>query len=348
MSSRTKLRQIGRAILDKYMVYIAFLALLIVFAILLFDDGFLNGGNLLSIARVTATISIMAIATVFVLSVGEIDLSIGSVVALSAVVSAMTLPSFGVLAAALAGTMSGIIVGLINGFIITKLSVPSFLVTLGMSQVVAGLARTISNLQVIPITNRTFLDVFGQGKVGPIESIFIWTVGVLVIGQLVYRKTAFGRHALATGGNRLAATYSGIKTDRVRIGAMVIGSVGAAIAGMLQAGRLGGARYDFGTSDLLIVLAAVVIGGTSMFGGRGSVIGAVIGSLLIGSLTNGLILMNTSVSNQMIAQGAIIILAVCLSSREALVGVDSRRPRWWRRRRAEDQPDLPVSSGGPS
>ena len=318
------------------MVYIAFVALLLVFAVLLFDDGFLDGRNLLSIARVTATISIMAIAAVFVLSVGEIDLSIGSVVALSAVVSAMTLPNYGIVVAALAGIGSGLAVGFVNGIIITKLKVPSFLVTLGMMQIVSGLSRTISNLQVIPITDRVYLDVFGQGKIGPVESIFVWTLLVLVIGHLVYRKTPFGRHVLATGGNRLAATYSGIKTDRVRIGAMMIGSLGASIAGLLQAGRLGGARYDFGSNDLLIVLAAVVIGGTSMFGGKGSVIGAVIGSLLIGSLTNGLILMNTSVSNQMIAQGAIIVLAVCLSSREALAGVDARRrPRWLRRRSSE-------------
>jgi ribose transport system permease protein len=132
---------------------------------------------------------------------------------------------------------------------------------------------------------------------------------------------------------------------------MVIGSVGASIAGLLQAGRLGGARYDFGSSDLLIVLAAVVIGGTSMFGGRGSVIGAVVGSLLIGSLTNGLILMNTSVSNQMIAQGAIIVLAVCLSSREALSGLDSRKPSWWRVRAARkpaapEPPREPVLAPG--
>ena len=328
MNKSESWKTFGRLLLDKYMVYVAFAVLLVVFAVLLFDDGFLDPRNMLSIARVTATISIMAIAAVFVLSVGEIDLSVGAIVALSAVVGALTVPNFGWVGGAIAGILVGVVFGLVNGFITTKLRVPSFLVTLGMMQVISGLARTISDLQVIPITNRTFRDVFGGGSIGPIESIFIWTIGILVIGHIVYRKTPFGKWVLATGGNRLAAQYTGIKTDRVRITAMVIGSVGASIAGMLQAGRLGGARYDFGSSDLLIVLAAVVIGGTSMFGGRGSVIGAVIGSLLIGSLTNGLILMNTSVSNQMIAQGAIIVLAVCLSSREALVGLDSRRPSW--------------------
>jgi len=318
-------QSIVRRTLEKYMIYIAFAALLAVFAVLLFDDGFLDPRNLLSIGRVTATISIMAIASVFVLSVGYIDLSIGSVVALSAVVSAKATQEYGWVAGVLAGLLVGLVVGLVNGVIATKLRVPSFLVTLGMMQIVSGTARSVSDLQVVPITDRTFLDLFGQGKVGPIESIYIWTVVVLVIGHLLYRKTTFGRHVLATGGNRLAAQYSGIRTDRVRIQAMVIGSVGAALAGLLQAGRLGGARYDFGNSDLLIVLAAVVIGGTSMFGGKGSVVGAVIGSLLIGSLTNGLILMNTSVSNQMIAQGAIIVIAVSLGSREAASGVGVRR-----------------------
>lgn len=311
------LKAIGHRLINEYMVYLAFFAILVFFAISLRDRGFLSPNNLMSIGRVTATISIMAIAAVFVLSVGEIDLSIGSVVALSAVVSVKVLQSGGFVLGVLAGLGVGVAVGLVNGFITTKFRVPSFLVTLGMMQVAAGLARSLSDLKALPIGNDTFRSVFGQGKIGPFEVIYLWTLGTLVVGHLLYRKTPFGRRLLATGGNRLAAKYSGVQTDRVRITAIVIGSLGAALAGLLQAGRLGGARYDFGSTELMIVLAAVVIGGTSMFGGKGSVVGAIIGSLLIGSLTNGLILMNISVSNQMIAQGAIIILAVSLSAGEA-------------------------------
>lgn len=312
----TTVTRLSRKILDEYMVHLAFVGILVFFAIVLSDRGFLAPANLMSIGRVTATISIMAIAGVFVLSVGEIDLSIGAVVALSAVVSAKVIATGGLVPGIAAGLAVGLLVGLVNGLITTKVGVPSFLVTLGMMQVLSGLARSISDLKALPIADQTFRSVFGQGRIGPIEVIYVWTIGVLIIGHLLYRKTPFGRHVLATGGNRLAAQYSGIRTDRIRIQALMIGSLGASVAGLLQAGRLGGARYDFGESELLIVLAAIVIGGTSMFGGKGSVIGAIVGSLLIGSLTNGLILMNISVSNQKIAQGAIIILAVCLGARE--------------------------------
>jgi ribose transport system permease protein len=299
------------------------------FSVTLRDQGFLSPDNLLNIGRVTATISIMAVATVFVLSTGEIDLSIGGVVALSAVTAALVMQTQAAPIGVLAGLGVGLLVGLLNGLLTTKLRVPSFLITLGMLQVASGLARTISNLQAIPIASTDFQAVFGAGKVLGIETIYLWTLVVLVVGHVVYRKTPFGRHVLATGGNRLAAVYSGVSTNRVKIAALAISGLGAALAGLLDAGRLGGARYDFGSSDLLTVLAAVVIGGTSMFGGRGSVVGALIGSLLLGTLTDGLILMNISVSNQMIAQGAIIILAVAVSLRDP---ADAEQTRSWRER----------------
>jgi ribose transport system permease protein len=252
----------------------------------------------------------------FALSAGEIDLSIGSIVALAALVTAVILRDVGLAAAIPAGLAVGLIVGLINGLLTTKLRIPSFLVTLGMLGIVSGLARGLTNLQAVPVTNEFYTFVFGSGDIGPVPTLAVWTLAILAVAHIAYRKTTFGREVLATGGNRVAARYSGIHTDRIRIAVLVISAVSAAFAGMLFAGRLHGARYTLGEAELLTVIAAVVIGGTSLFGGRGSVVGAVIGSLIMGILTNGLILMGLSVNEQMIARGVIIILAVALSLRE--------------------------------
>ncbi|HUR16897.1 MAG TPA: ABC transporter permease [Candidatus Limnocylindrales bacterium] len=298
-------------------VYLGFVLIVVFFSIVLRDKGFLTPDNLLNILRQTTFVSIMAIGMTFALSAGEIDLSIGSTVALSALVTAVFLRDFGIVLAIPVGLVVGLVIGLINGVITTKLRIPSFLVTLGMLGIISGLARQLTNLQSVPVTDDLYTYVFGSGSMGPVPTLIIWTALILFVGHIVYRRTTFGRQVLATGGNRTAARYSGIATDRIRIAVLVISSVTAAFAGMLFAGRLHGARYTLGEEELLTVIAAVVIGGTSLFGGRGSVIGAVIGSLIMGVLTNGLILMGLTVSEQMIARGAIIILAVALSLREA-------------------------------
>lgn len=314
--SRAQARTAPLAI-GNYIIYVGFAAVFIFFAVVLYDRSFLTVGNLTNIARQTAMISIMAIGFTFVLSAGEIDLSIGAVVALSSLVTALVLRDYGIWLAVPAGLGTGAVIGLINGLITTRVRIPSFLVTLGTLGVVNGLARWITELKSVPITNEAYNFVFGSGDIGPVPVLFVWTGLALLVGHLVLRKTAFGRQALATGGSKTAALYSGVKVDRVKALALVISSTSAAIAGMLYAGRLHGARYTLGEADLLTVIAAVVIGGTSLFGGKGSVVGAVIGSLIMGVINNGLILMGLSVAQQMIFQGVIILLAVSMTSREA-------------------------------
>lgn len=299
-----------------YVVYLAFLLILVFFAITLRDDGFLTSDNLQNIGEQTAPISIMAVATVFVLSAGEIDLSIGSVVALSALVAAVTLRDVGLAAGIAAGLGTGVAVGLVNGLFVTLLRLPSFLVTLATMGLVAGLARAITDLESVAVTDLTFANAFGSGDVGPISGLLIWTLGVVAIGHFVYRHRRFGAHVLATGDNAAAARVTGIRTGRVKVAVLVLSASAAALAGLLYAGRLQGASYTLGSSDLLIVIAAVVIGGTRLFGGAGSVIGALIGSLLMGMLNNGLILSGLSSSEQLIAQGTLLLLAISLTLRE--------------------------------
>jgi ribose transport system permease protein len=216
-----------------------------------------------------------------------------------------------------AGLGVGLAIGMVNGVVTTKIRIPSFLVTLGTFSIISGIARAVTDLQAVPILNNAYNSSFGSGNIGSISTLFLWTGGALLVGHVVYRHTRFGRHLLATGGNKQAAIEVGIRTNRIKVLALVIAAVCASIAGMLYAGRLHGARYTFGEDDLLTVIAAVVIGGTSLFGGRGSITGAVVGSLLLGVLNNGLILMGLDVPQQMEAQGVIILLAVALSLREA-------------------------------
>jgi ribose transport system permease protein len=301
-------------------VYVGFVAIFLFFAVTLRDSGFLTVDNQLNILRQTAFVSIMAFGTTFALSAGEIDLSIGSVVALSAMVTAVLLRDASPVVAVPAGLLVGVVVGLSNGLLTTRLRVPSFLITLGTAGIVGGLSRWITSLQPVPVQNDWYTFVFGSGNIGPFPTLFLWTIAVMLLAHVVYRKTTFGRRVLATGGNRVAARYSGVNTQRVRVMALVICSVTASFAGMLYIGRLHSARYTLGETDLLTVIAAAVIGGTSMAGGRGSIVGALLGSLVMGVLNNGLILMGFSVTEQDIARGVIIIVAVAVSLREAPEG----------------------------
>jgi ribose transport system permease protein len=298
-------------------VYLGFVLILVVFSITLRDSGFLTFDNFLNILRQTAFVSIMAFGMTFALSAGEIDLSIGQVVALSAMVAAVLLRDTNMFIAVPAALGVGLVVGLANGVLTTRLRVPSFLITLGMAGIIGGLSRLITETRPVPVLDDTFTEIFGSGDLGPVPSLLVWTLGALLVSHVVYRKTTFGRELLATGGNRVAARYSGIDTSRIRVASLVICSFTAALAGLLYVGRLHSARYTLGESDLLTVIAAAVIGGTSMSGGRGSMVGALVGSLVMGVLNNGLILMGLSVTEQMIARGLIIIVAVALSLREA-------------------------------
>jgi len=301
----------------RYIVYISFLLVLSTFSLLLHDKGFLSYNNIMNILRQTAMISVMAIGMTFTISAGEIDLSIGSIVALSALVSALVVSAYGTIPAVFAGLAVGAVCGLGNGIIVSQVRIPSFLVTLGTSTIIAGYARIITNLQAVPITNQTFNYLFGSGNIGSISTLFVWTIVVMLGFHVLFRKTSFGRDVLAVGGNRSAARFSGVKIEKVQVAVMTISAMCASFAGILYAGRLNGARYTLGEADVMSVIAAVVIGGTAFTGGKGTVVGAVIGSIVIGMLNNGLLLMGLSVSEQMIARGIIIILAVSLSLRKA-------------------------------
>ena len=297
-------------------VWGAYVLVFAFFAVVLRDDGFASQGNVLNIVRQTAPVTVMAVAVVFVLSAGEIDLSLGSVVALSALVTAKVLQSEGTALAVAAGLGVGLGIGALNGVFVALLGLPSFLVTLAALGVVAGLARTITDLQSVAVADDSFIEIFGGGDLGPIPGLALWALGAVALGHFAFRHTRFGAHVLATGDNAGAARVTGIRVDRVRLAVFVLSGASAAVAGILYTGRLQGATYSLGEQDLFVAIAAVVIGGTRLFGGQGSVIGALVGSLILGTLTNGLILWGFSSSEQMIAQGVLLLIAISLTLRE--------------------------------
>src|SRR6266540_2585120 len=208
----------------------------------------------------------------------------------------------------------GLVVGLTNGAITVLVGIPSFIVTLGMIGVLQGAARLISGEEAIPIVNNTYTSAFGTGSLGPIPILLIWTVGIGVLGAVVLRSTPFGKAVLATGGNPVAARYSGIRTRRIKVAVLVLSALSGALAGLLYSGQLASGRYDLGAGDLLTTLAAVIIGGTALSGGRGNVAGAIAGALLVGLVNNGVILLGFSTAQQQIFTGVIIVIAVDLSA----------------------------------
>ncbi len=301
----------------QYVVYGGFVLVFLVFSAALFQSGFLTANNLLNIVRQTSTITVVAVAMTFVIASGEIDLSVGALAGLASVTTAMAIAQFGVLAGIAAGLLTGLVVGLANGILVTRAGIPSFLVTLGMMGITTGVAMWITGTAPVPIERESFNNVFGSGNLGPIPSLFLWTLLSLAVGHVALRKIPYGRKILATGGNPIAASFTGVDTARTKLLALAICGVVAALGGMLYAGRLHSGRFQWGQGDELSVIAAVILGGTSLSGGVGSVVGAVVGSLLIGLINNGLLLMGLEYSQQLIVRGAIIILAVALARRNA-------------------------------
>jgi ribose transport system permease protein len=294
-----------------YIVYICFAIVLVFFSITIGDKGFLTVTNLFNITRTTSMIAVMAIAMTFVISAGELDLSVGSTAALAALVAALAMEAgYGLVGGVAAALLCGLLVGSINGFFVTVIGIPSFLVTLGMLQFIRGLSMRVTYTKPVPIADESFNSIFGSGNIGPLPSLFIWSVILAVIGHIVLRYTPFGRMVLATGGNRLAAQYSGVHTKWIKFYCFLLTGAAAALAGMLYSGMMQTARYNYGTGGELAAIAAVILGGTSLFGGKGTIIGTFIGALLIGTINNGLIIMGLDVSEQNMVAGAIIILAV--------------------------------------
>ena len=297
--------------ISKCMVYIIFLVVLSLFAIFI-GGSFFSLNNILNIIRQTAVVSMIAVTMTFVIAIGEIDLSVGSTIGLSGLMAALVLQSTdSIPLAILAALAVGLVVGLINGLLIVALNLPSFLVTLGMQMVLVGTSMWITNTTAIPIGNTTFTFIFGGGSIGKLPLLLLWVLITGAVGYIVLNRTPYGKKV---GGNATSARYSGINVKKIVVYVFVYSSLIAALGGMLYAGRMSSGRYTFGDGLELDAIASVILGGTSMAGGNGSIVGAGIGSLLIGTINNGLMFFGLSTAQQTVAKGAIIILSVALSA----------------------------------
>jgi ribose/xylose/arabinose/galactoside ABC-type transport system permease subunit len=287
---------------------------------------FLTQVNITNLVFASAIIGILALGSTVVILTEEIDLSIGAVEGLGSVVAAIVIVHHGVpwpLGVVIA-TGAGLAVGLANGLITTIFRVPSFIVTLGTMGIVSGLALEVTNGQSIYDFPSDY-QFLGVGEILGIRTPVYIAAGLLVILAVVLKFTPLGWHIYATGGSRAAASLVGIRTDRMRILAFAISGAFAGFAGVLVSARLNSGSAIFGQNDLLDAIAAVVIGGTALTGGAGTVFGTALGVLLISTVRNSLNLLNVSPFWQTVAIGAIIVGSAILAQLQA------RQSPLWRR-----------------
>ncbi len=301
-------------VLQRNIAYVALVLVVGIFAVTLRDQGFFTVSNLTNIVIQAAPISVVAVGVVLVLSAREIDLSIGSVVGLTALVAALALQAgWNPILAAAAALLASVTCGLFNAFFVTVLKVPSFLVTLASMSVFLGIARMLTDLRTLSVSNEWFVNFFGSGSFLGVPSLLWWTAVMMALGYIILNYSRIGAHILATGDNSQAAASQGIAVKRIRVLVLSSSALAAGIAGLLYAGRLQSAAYTMGASDTLTVIAAVVVGGTALFGGRGNMLGALAGSVLLATLTNGLLLAGLNVSQQIVIQGLVLLMAVAIS-----------------------------------
>jgi ribose/xylose/arabinose/galactoside ABC-type transport system permease subunit len=299
--------------------------LLIVLVLSILEPGFRTERNLLNVVRQVSFIGILAVGMTFVILTAGIDLSVGSTLALAGIVCASaakgtrSLLAGGVkdeggvhvLYAALAAIGVGLLIGTIQGFLIGKLAIPAFIVTLGGLGVWRGATLVWANGQPISSFSSDF-TYWGKGYVGRIPVPVLFFLAFVIVGHLVLKYTTYGRWIYALGGNPEAARLSGLNTTLLTMSVYVISGFCAGLAAFLLTSRLNSAEQVAGQSYELQAIASVVIGGTSLFGGQGGVLGTLIGALLIGVLNNGLVILGVNPYYQSIVIGAIIVLSVYL------------------------------------
>jgi ribose/xylose/arabinose/galactoside ABC-type transport system permease subunit len=282
-------------------------------AIGLARPSFFATGNLLAMGRQMAELTIMGVAMTFLITSQELDLSVGSIYGLCSLTMALVAQNYGVnlwLALALVLALAAGL-GVVNGLITTRGRIPAFIVTLGMLYILRGIALIESPWPVSGLENPSFFAAL-DGKIGEIPVQIFWMLGFVAVGSLALLRTTFGYHVRATGSNRAAAELSGIRVQRVKVIAFVLTAVTAGFAGAMSFAHLGSASPLAGTGYELNVIAAVVIGGTALFGGHGTVIGTFLGAALLTIMRNGLVQLGGEGRLQDAFLGAIIIIAVLI------------------------------------
>ena len=307
----------------------AYIALIVLFFIIaLMAPAFVTTGNLIILTKQVAINAILGIGMTFVILSSGIDLSVGSIVGLSGMIAGglihegLILPMFGVSIffnvwiVVLLALASGVFVGAVNGLLITRLNVAPFIATLGTLYVARGFALLRSNGATFPnlvgsesLGNTGFPVLGTENFIGLPYPIWILVVFTL-IASFVANKTRFGRHVYAVGGNEKAAAFSGVRVKRVKLITYMVSGFCAAMVGLIIASQLVASHPATGETYELNAIAVVVLGGTSLMGGRGSIGGTIIGAFVIGVLVNGMVLLGVSEFWQIVIKGTVIVLAV--------------------------------------
>ncbi len=298
-----------------WFVYIMLVVLIIAFSLL--SENFFTLDNFETILRQIAITAVIAFGMTFVITTANIDLSAGSVVGLTGIVVGFTLQAgLGIFLATVFALATGLAVGVLNGILVAKAKIPSFLVTLGMQGIVRGIAMTVTETKPVVVNNEEFVQLWGNGTIAGLPSSVFWMILLFVISIILLNHTSFGSAVKAVGGNKVAAQYSGIKTDKIIILVYVLVGVFSAVAGLMMTARLSNARPEIGAGVEMDAITAVILGGTSLYGGKGKIVNTIVGCLIIMIIGNGLVILGVSSQIQMIVKGAIIIMAVSLSEKQ--------------------------------
>lgn len=288
------------------------IALLILCIVLSITSGsFLTASNLLNVSQQISTNFLIAIGMTFIILLGGIDLSVGSIIAVSGLMMGLMMKSWNmpVLVSLLLGVVFASVIGLVTGLLITGFDLPPFIATLGMMSIARGAAYTITEGQPIYTFPESFLAITGRYSGIPIFTILIMAV-MFAIAAYVLKYTKYGRYIYAIGGNKNCAKLSGINVKKIECIAYVISGFCCGVAAIVLTSRLDSAVPTNADGAELDAIAAVVIGGTSMNGGEGTLAGTIIGTLIIGIVANGLNLLNVPQGAQRMVKGGIIVLAV--------------------------------------
>lgn len=305
-------RQIVDEIFVKWGIYIALLLLVILMALI--APNFFSIKNGLNIAQAVSINAVVASGMTVVILTAGIDLSVGSIVAASGVATVLLLNGGVPTAiAALVAILVGALIGLINGAIIAYLALPAFIVTLGALTYTRGIAYSMHGGPV-QIAGESGIESIGNGSIGGIPMPVFIMIFVYWFFWFLLERTKFGRHVYAVGGNPQAARLSGINVKKVLMSVYVISGVTAGLAGLMFASRVRSGQVTAGVGYELDAITAVILGGTSLFGGRGRIFGTLIGALLIGVLSNGLVLLGVPIYTQLMIKGGVIILAVAIDT----------------------------------
>ncbi|NTB94905.1 ABC transporter permease [Agrobacterium tumefaciens] len=293
---------------------VAFYPIIVILALVLFfsvqNQYFLTFDNILNIGRQSSVLLLVALAGTVVIMIGSIDLSVGSIVSLAGIVSALAIDPTGPVGAVLLGVATGLVVGAVNGTILVSLKVPSFLVTLGMLSVLSGVANMISEGSSIVFMDMSLSDFISSTIFFGVPTIIVAALATAALLTLIIFKTILGRYLFAIGGGEVVAANAGVPVNRYKIYAFTLSGALCGFAGVLLTAQVGAGMPTSGANLLLDSIAAIVMGGTALSGGIGGPQRTILGVLVIAILSNGMDVTEVSSFTQQVVKGIVIILAV--------------------------------------